>query len=343
MAKPPLSQSVGVMLADNSVCWYLQKGTVLPARNTVTHATVALLKRGESGDAIKVPLVQGESDRADRNKVIGILCVSASDIDRDLPVGTELQVTLSVDEFSRTEARGYVPLLDRWFDEIVKFEAEEKSADEIKNSLVEQQERLRLLEQTAAELEAGGAAPMSAHVERVSEVESLIAEGDRDSVELADQMVRLMTRQIDMVEAETRSESVRVEFDKRVSGARELLEQKGRKDELAALNREFASAMERGDIGTAEAKRDALAELTQHVWMQTIDYWIGLLQFLHGRFQELNLMGLAGSRFEQGVAAANAGDIQSLHDVCFELINLLPREERGKLNVPGQQIVSNVQ
>ena len=101
--------------------------------------------------------------------------------------------------------------------------------------------------------EAGGAAPLSAHVERVSEVESLIAEGDRDSVELADQMVRLMTRQIDMVEAETRSESVRVEFDKRVSGARELLEKKGRKDELAALSREFASAMERGDIGTAEA------------------------------------------------------------------------------------------
>ena len=159
VAKPPLSQSVGVMLADNSVCWYLQKGTVLPARNTVTHATVAPLKRGESGDAIKVPVVQGESDRADRrDKIIGILCVSAEHIARDLPVGTEIQVTLSVDEFSRTEARGYVPLLDRWFDEIVKFEAEEKSADEIKNSLVEQQERLRLLEQKAAELEAGGAA-----------------------------------------------------------------------------------------------------------------------------------------------------------------------------------------
>ena len=91
----------------------------------------------------------------------------------------------------------------------------------------------------------------------------MIAEGDRDSVELADQMVRLMTRQIDMVEAETRSEAVRVEFDKRASGARELLEGKGCKDELAALSREFASAMERGDIGTAEAKRDALAQLTQ--------------------------------------------------------------------------------
>jgi molecular chaperone DnaK len=343
VAKPPLSQSVGVMLADNSVCWYLQKGAVLPARNTVTHATVEALKRGESGDAIKVPVVQGESDRADRNKIIGVLCINAQHISRDLPAGTEIEVTLSVDEFSRTEARGYVPLLDRWFDEIVKFETEEKSAEQVNHSLSEQQERLKLLEKQAAELEAAGAAPQSAHVERITEVESLIAEGDRDSVELADQMVRLMTRQLDMVEAGNRTESVRSEFDKQVQRARELLEQKGRKDELEALSREFASAMERGDVTTAEAKSDALTALTQHVWMQTIDYWMGLLQFLYGRFQELKLLSLAGPRFEQGVAAGNSGDIQALADVCMELINLLPREERGKLNVPTGRIVSHVQ
>jgi molecular chaperone DnaK len=343
VAKPPLSQSVGVMLADNSVCWYLKKGAVLPARNTVTHATVEPLKRGESGDAIKVPLVQGESDRADRNKVIGVLCIYAQHIARDLPAGTEIEVTLAVDEFSRTEARGYVPLLDRWFDEIVKFDALEKSAEQVNHSLSEQQDRLKLLEKKAAELEAGALAPESAHVARVSEVESLISEGDRDSVELADQMVRLMTRQIDMVEAETRTEAVRIEFDKRVKGARELLEQKGRKDELEALNREFASAMDRGDVSMAEAKRDALAELTQQVWMQTIDYWLGLLQYLYGRFQELNLLALAGPRFQQGAGAANSGDIQALADVCMELINLLPREERGKLDVPAGRIVSHVQ
>ena len=134
----------------------------------MTHATTMPLKRGESGDAIKVPLVQGESDRADRNKVIGVLCIHAHHIARDLPAGTEIEVTLSVDEFSRTEARGYVPLLDRWFDEIVKFEAEEKSAEQVNRGLSEQQERLKLLEKQAAELEAGGSGAASAHVERVS-------------------------------------------------------------------------------------------------------------------------------------------------------------------------------
>ena len=77
--------------------------------------------------------------------------------------------------------------------------------------------------------------------------------------------------------------------------------------------------------------------------MQTIDYWMGLLQYLHGRYKELNLMRLAGSRFEQGVRAANNNHIQELADVCIELLNLLPREERGKVDMPGDRIVSHVQ
>ena len=343
VAKPPLSQSVGVMLADNSVCWYLRKGAVLPTRNTVTHATTVPLKRGESGDAIKVPLVQGESDRADRNKIIGVLCIHAHHIARDLPVGTEIEVTLSVDEFSRTEARGYVPLLDRWFDEIVQFEAEEKSAEQVNTGLNEQQERLKLLEKQAAELEIAGAKAASPLDERIREVEALIAEGDRDSVELADQMVRLMTRQIDRVESETKTEGVKAKFEKLATDARELLENSGRKDELAALRLEFASAMERGDLAVAEVKSAALHHITQQAWWQTIDYWMGLLQYLYGRFQELNLLALAGPRFDQGIRAANRGATQEVADVCMELINLLPREERGKMDVPVGRVVSNVQ
>ena len=44
--KPPLSQSVGVMLADNNVAWYLRKGAVLPARHAMTHATTTALVPG---------------------------------------------------------------------------------------------------------------------------------------------------------------------------------------------------------------------------------------------------------------------------------------------------------
>ena len=334
VAKPPLSQSVGVMLADNSVCWYLRKGAVLPTRNTVTHATTVPLKRGESGDAIKVPLVQGESDRADRNKIIGVLCIHAHHIARDLPVGTEIEVTLSVDEFSRTEARGYVPLLDRWFDEIVQFEAEEKSAEQVNTGLNEQQERLKLLEKQAAELEIAGAKAASPLDERIREVEALIAEGDRDSVELADQMVRLMTRQIDRVESETKTEGVKAKFEKLATDARELLENSGRKDELAALRLEFASAMERGDLAVAEVK--TLLSTTSRSrpgGRRLITGWAcSSISMAGSRSSTCWLWLVPGSI--KGYRAANRGATQEVADVCMELINLLPREERGKMDVP---------
>jgi molecular chaperone DnaK len=75
VAKPPLSQSVGVMLADNGVCWYLRKGAVLPSRNTMVHRTTVSLPRGHTGDAINVPLVQGESNRGVSSPATVARCV----------------------------------------------------------------------------------------------------------------------------------------------------------------------------------------------------------------------------------------------------------------------------
>ncbi len=152
-----------------------------------------------------------------------------------------------------------------------------------------------------------------------------------------------MTRQIDNLEAETRSEGVRIAFEKRVKDWRDYLKEKGRLDELEAIGREFEAAMEGGDVAVAEGKLKTLDALAHKVYVQTIDYWMGLLQYLHGRFQELNLLRLAGPRFEQGVRAANRGDLHELSTLCMELINLLPREERGRLDIESPRVVSHVQ
>ena len=153
VARPPLSQSVGVMLADNTVCWYLRKGAALPARNTMVHRTTVALPKGQTGDAIHVPLVQGESNRANRNKVIGVLRIVAEKIARDLPNGTEVQVSMSIDEFSRTTGRAYVPLLEQWFDDVVFFHMETKKAGDVQKGLGEQKDRLKELEKMADSLE----------------------------------------------------------------------------------------------------------------------------------------------------------------------------------------------
>ncbi len=335
VAKPPLSQSVGVMLADNSVCWYLRKGDVLPARNTVTHATTIPLPRGQSGDAIKVPLVQGESERGDRNTVIGILCIHADHIARDLPAGAAIEVTLGVDEFSQTTARAYVPLLDQWFDQIIQLSVEGKNADKVAVQLGEQQDRLRQLEQEAEALQGQESGVLDA---RISEVEDLIAEGDRDSVDQADQLVRLMTRQLDLIEGENRVEKIRTDFAARVARATDLLESSTELLELQALESEFQTALARGDLAAAETREKAVGDLIWKANLRRPEFWKFYLEHLSEKFKELNLLDVARKQFADAEAAKKRNSMQDMIRICLELLALLPQEERKQLD----PVVSNV-
>jgi molecular chaperone DnaK len=335
VAKPPLSQSVGVMLADNSVRWYLRKGQVLPASNTVTQMTTARLARGQSGEAIRVPLVQGESERADRNQVIGVLSIRSGGIARDLPAGTEVEVTLSVDEFSRTTARAYVPLIDQWFDEVVRLEAQTKDAAEVATGLAAQLDRLRQLELEADSLaDAGG----DDQDPRIAEIEARLAEGDRDSIEVADHLVRMMSGQIDRAEVGARAEKLRADFASQFELGDAILEDGPPREELASLADEFQAALDSCDLETAEAKYVTTRNLVLDARLQTLAFWEGILDWLQGRFEALGMLGVVGQQLQEGSEAAGGKDFGRLVHICNDLLDRLPREDRQEY----EAVVSNV-
>lgn len=338
VAKPPLSQSVGVMLADNTVSWYLRKGAVLPARNTMTHATTVALARGQAGEAIHVPLVQGESSRADRNKVIGILRIVADKLSRDVPVGSEVQVTMSVDESSRTTGRAYVPLLDQWFDEVVLFRMETKDATQVGKGLSDQKDRLAQLESMADELEGKGGSTDS----RVREIEALIEEGDRDALDLADQMVRWMSDELDKVEDEGRAGVLKKEFDEQAKLLEELLEKDdiAEKRQIKALTVEFDRAMARSDFDAAQAKVDAARSLATRVLRRHPGYWRAVFKWVCDRVDAHGLRAQAAALIAKGQRAADAGSIGVLSEVCFEIAQMLPAEEQDKAT--AQRVISHV-
>jgi molecular chaperone DnaK len=338
IAKPPLSQSVGVMLSDNSACWYLQKGAVLPARNTVTHATTVALARGQTGDAIKVPLVQGECERADRNQIIGILCLHADHIARDLPAGSAIEITLSVDEFSRTTARGYVPLLDQWFDHVARLESSAKDATQVSAGLEEQMDRLRQLELEAESLEAEGGGGVD---KRAEEVEQLIGEGDRDSLDIANQLLLVMARHIDQVEGASKTTALMGRFSELSTSAREVVgddAQVGR--ELQALTTEFDDAVKRGDMAAAEARIEAVESLKSRIIVQQPWFWRWYFVRLSEHIKEAGLEVAARPLLQEGQKALYQGDagMSTLIQVCTRLAAVLPEDKQQDVTA----IVSNV-
>lgn len=332
VAAPPLSQSVGVMLADNSVAWYLQKGVVLPAQQTMTHAITVPLNRGQSGEAVNIPVLQGGSNRADRNSVIGVLRIYAEKISLDLSIGTNVEITLAVDEFSQTSASAYIPLLDQWFDDVVQLDLDAKPSEEVRASLTAHMDRLSSLGELADTLSQDEQTEVD---ERVNEIESLIEEGDRDSVDLADQMVRWMAQKIDVVEDSNASNILTTDFVTLRDETKKLIQKEGSREverELAALTDEFNDAIAHGDTEVATAKKEEVHGLFMRVYANTPEFWVGMFASVAKRIQETNSGGEnAAILVREGASALQKGHIKELSQISIDLLNMLPQTEKDHI------------
>lgn len=331
VAKPLLSQSVGVVLADNSVRWYLRKGAVLPARERVSHATTISLRRGQSGNAVQVPLIQGESNKGDRNTIIGILEIRAENLERDLPIGSEVVVTLTVDEHSTTTAEAYVPLLDRTFSEIVKFGIEIKSPGEIRQGVEDQRARLAELEKIAEQLEEN--APEAGVDDRVRFIEELLEEGGADELNQADQMLQKVTGLIDSLETKDTESNLVQQFDAMTGAVASMLAGNDyeRMRQMNALSEEFQNAVERADYRLAEAKLKSASELEWSLRREQPGFWQALFEYLADAVLKTDKAAEARGIIDQGKVALGRGNLQALSQSCVQLSRLLPNEQKPGL------------
>lgn len=118
IADPPLSRSIGVALSNDAVHVYFDKGTPLPARRTFTHETIEAVAKGSTERALKIPIVQGEHERAHLCRLVGTLEIPGDQLQGTLPSGSKVEVTLDVDRGGTLSARALVPSLEQLFEQV---------------------------------------------------------------------------------------------------------------------------------------------------------------------------------------------------------------------------------
>ena len=65
---------------------------------------------------LRIPVVQGERKRGDRNRLVGMRRVQPKDVRFDLPAGTEVEITIEPDESNLAAVYADVPMLDTQFE-----------------------------------------------------------------------------------------------------------------------------------------------------------------------------------------------------------------------------------
>jgi molecular chaperone DnaK len=77
----------------------------LPARRTFRHETVETVIKGEPTSVLRIPIVQGEFDKAHLCRLVGALEIHGPQLSATIPSGSFIEVTLEVDRGGRLSAR----------------------------------------------------------------------------------------------------------------------------------------------------------------------------------------------------------------------------------------------
>jgi len=78
--------------------------------------TSSALRRADADAVIRIPVVQGERLRADRNRSVGTLEIRPGDVRIDVPAGSEIEVTFEIDSSNLVTVVADVPLIQEQFE-----------------------------------------------------------------------------------------------------------------------------------------------------------------------------------------------------------------------------------
>src|SRR5207253_9556915 len=79
----PLINWIGVALANNEWEKFFEKGQGLPQKATRTLKSIEPVRQGFSGDLLRIPIIEGDNELADRNRKVGELPITGERIRRD--------------------------------------------------------------------------------------------------------------------------------------------------------------------------------------------------------------------------------------------------------------------
>ncbi|GAA2438283.1 hypothetical protein GCM10010191_61780 [Actinomadura vinacea] len=331
--QPPLIHSVGIGLADNEVDWLLKKGTPLPARRQISLRTTVGLSRGQGEGMIRIPVVEGEHHRADRNRQIGRLEVNPEQIRRDVPEGSQVDLTLLIDESRLVVARAYIPLLDEEFEHAINLQTETApDPGRLARDVAAEKQRLQQARRRASEFADPRAEQVLARIDNeriVPDLDKLVdaAKVDPGAAITAENRLRDLRAATDEVEDELEWPALVQEARELIPAVREVVRDRGKTAHQSLLETGEAAIQEAIAAHDADLLRQRVAELRQ-LALRVLDE-SGDLAFL--AFDELRTLQPemrdqreAEQLMATGRRAVETNDVATLRQVNAALGELLP-------------------
>jgi len=332
----PIINNMGVAMADNKVGIHFTKGQGLPAKHTRSYRTSLGLCRGETGSVIKIPIVEGNRELADRNVLIGTVDITPDKIDRDLPAGSEVEVTLHMDTSRILTVVAYVPLLDEEFPTKIELGGKVRQPDVGVLRQEWNRELARLTDLKAGieqardfdALEAVRALESSPLVKKLEE--HFTGEGaDFDALLQADREILEFKVNLDEIAGRVAWPTAVKEVETWLADLAKLVGQQGTADEKKrsrVLHEQIETIVAEKNEDRLKKKMEEISDVYSSILYRQNSFWIEYFEMLSSSQTQMRDQAVAAPLIEKGRALVAADDLPELKNVVYQLQDLLPKK-----------------
>jgi len=332
----PIINNMGVAMADNKVGVHFTKGQGLPAKHTRAYRTSLGLRKGETGSVIKIPIVEGNRELADRNVLIGTVDITPDKIDRDLPAGSEVEVTLQMDASRLLTVIAYVPLLDEEFPTKIELGGKVRQPD----VEVLRQEWNRELARMA-DLKAG--IEQSRDLDALESVRSLEASPlvkkleerftgeatDFDALLQADREILEFKVNLDEIAGRVAWPSAVQEVETWLGDLAKLVSQQGTAEEKKrsrVLHEQIETIIGEKNEDRLKKKMEEISDVYSSILYRQTSFWVDYFERLAASQGQMKEPAASAQLIEQGRALVNADNLDELKNIVYQLQDMLPKK-----------------
>lgn len=313
------------------------RNSLLPAKKKRTSSVSRTLIRGAVDDAIRIIVREGPSDSGSESaKEIGTLLITGSQITRDVPKGTDIDLVFEMTESRDIKVEAYVNATAQDFAQVFNPKQRDVDVSNLSHHLGLLQQRLD------RELDEATENDQYETAKELKRLESAILDvGDKaanlSATDVTDDRYKLedrkrdLAQQIDRLTSDKRIVKARNEYEDMRDECENLVGQHGsdrdrfKLDQIKAQEHAFLKATNPKSI---QQRIEDLRTLIFGILVKQPDFLIRHFNSLCRQRSRLNDEAQASLLIESGQRAIQQQDFDKLRTINGQLIDLLPEENR---------------